>query len=74
MIHFLQIVIQSKGPITKDSRQEDFRSFLQFADSETMRVYELRGYGYTAGESADNAWRRYNEDPWFYVEDSWEWK
>jgi hypothetical protein len=74
MIHFLQIVIQSKGIIAKGSPQEDFRAFLQFADSETMKVYELRGYGDTAGGAADDAWRRYKEDPLFYIEDSWEWK
>lgn len=74
MIHFLKIVIQSKGKITEDSDKEDFRSFLQWADSEEMMVYELRGYGETPGEAADDAWSRYKEDPWHYVEDSWEWK
>jgi hypothetical protein len=67
MIHFLQITVQQKSP-------GDFRSFLDWADSETMTVYQLRGYGDTPGRAADDAWTRYNEDRDHYIEDSWEWK
>jgi nitrogen regulatory protein PII len=67
MIHFLQIEVQSKS-------SDDWRSFLQYADDETMTVYEIRGYGSTPGQAADDAMRRYQEDPEFYIEDSWEWK
>lgn len=67
MIHFLKITIQHKG-------DNDFRAFLDWADGDTMTVYQLRGYGDTPGKAADDAWTRYNEDRDFYVEDEWEWK
>lgn len=67
MIHFLNITIQCKGP-------DDWRSFLDWADGETMVRYQLRGYGATPGDSADDAWAKYNEDRDFYISDEEEWK
>lgn len=56
---FQNIVIQSK-----DDR-EDFRAFLHCTDTAGF-AWELRGYGKTAGEAADDAWRKYKagEDTW----------
>ena len=68
MIHFLQITLQAK------SEQEDWRAFLEWADRDSMMVYQLRGYGATPGAAAENAWLKYNEDRDSYIEDSWEWK
>ena len=68
MIHFLKITIQEK------SKGEDYRAFLDWADSETMMVYQIRGYGDTPGKAADDAYAKYEEDREFYVEDEWEWK
>lgn len=68
MIHFLKITIQEK------SKDEDYRAFLDWADSESMMVYQIRGYGDTPGKAADNAYAKYEEDREFYVEDEWEWK
>jgi hypothetical protein len=67
MIHFLNITVQCKGG-------DDFRAFLDWADSDTMTSYQLRGYGDTPGKAADDAWARYNEDRDSYTEGSWEWK
>ena len=67
MIHFLSITIQSKGA-------DDWRAFLDWADSEEMKAYQLRGYGSTPGAAADDAYRRYNEDRDFYIADEWDWK
>ena len=67
MIHFLQIVIQSKA-------SDDWRAFLQYADSDEMMVYEIRGYGSTPGTAADDAYAKYNDDPESYIADSWAWK
>jgi hypothetical protein len=66
MIHFNQIAIQKKS-------ENDWRAFLNWSDSETMMQYQLRGYGSTPGEAADDAYAKYNEDRDYYVEDSWEW-
>ncbi len=68
MIHFLKITIQEK------SKDEDYRAFLDWADSETMMVYQIRGYGDTPGKAADDAYAKYEKDREFYVEDEWEWK
>ena len=68
MIHFLHITIQEKGA------GNDYRSFLDWADGDTMTVYQLRGYGCTPGEAADDAWKKYTEDKDFYIEDSWVWE
>ena len=68
MIHFLNITLQAKDPNC------DWRAFLDWADSDTMTVYQLRGYGSTPGEAADNAWSKYNDNRDDYIEDSWEWK
>lgn len=67
-IHFLTITINEKGI------GEDYRAFLTFAERDTMTVFEIRGYGDTPGKAADDAYAKYKEDPYFYVEDSWEWK
>jgi hypothetical protein len=67
MIHFLNITIQSKA-------SDDWRAFLDWADDSTMTRYQLRGYGSTPGEAADDAWKRYNEDRDFYIEDESVWK
>lgn len=66
MIHFNQIAIQKKA-------ENDWRAFLNWSDSEAMIQYQLRGYGSTPGEAADDAYAKYNEDRDYYVEDSWEW-
>jgi hypothetical protein len=67
MIHFLNINIQCKGG-------DDFRAFLDWADDESMTLYELRGYGNTPGKAADDAWTRYNEDRNAYIAYEEEWK
>ena len=67
MIHFLDITIQKKS-------NEDWRAFLDWADDETMIVYQLRGYGSTPGEAADQAYAKYNEDRDHYIEGSWKWE
>lgn len=68
MIHFLQITLQAK------SINEDWRAFLDWADSDTMQVYQLRGYGSTPSEAANDAWTKYNECRDLFITDSWEWK
>jgi hypothetical protein len=69
MIHFLTITIQEKG-----GGPGDYRAFLNFGDDEEKTVCQIRGYGDTPGKAADDAYRRFQEDPWFYYEDEWEWK
>lgn len=56
---FQDIVIQSKDD------KEDFRAFLHCKDSDGSS-WEIRGYGSTAGQAADDAWERYQtgEDHW----------
>lgn len=66
MIHFLNITLQQKS-------KNDWRAFLDWADSDTMSRYQLRGYGSTPGEAADDAYAKYNGNRDAYVEDSWEW-
>jgi hypothetical protein len=61
MIHFLDITIQCKG-------SNDFRAFLDWADDQLMMRYQLRGYGSTPGQAADDAWRRYTENRDSYIE------
>lgn len=68
MIHFLNITITQKGADV----DKDWRAFLDWVDSETMTRYQLRGYGETPGEAADDAWQRYNTDRDFFADDSWE--
>lgn len=65
--HFLKITIQEKG-------SDDYRAFLDFADRETMMVYQIRGYGGTPGDAANDVWVRYKDDPWYEVTDSWPWE
>ena len=67
MIHFLNITIQSKST-------DDFRAFLDWADSDTMTRYQLRGYGSTPGEAATDAWNKYNGDRDSYISDEEYWK
>ena len=68
MIHFLKITVQEKG------KGEDYRAFLDWADSETMMAYMIRGYGSTPGKAADDAYAKYKTAREFYTEDKWEWK
>jgi hypothetical protein len=68
MIHFLKITVQEKG------KGDDYRAFLDWADSETMTVYQIRGYGDTPGKAADDAYAKYEEDREFYAEDKWVWE
>ena len=69
MISFLKITIHEKG------KGDDYRAFLDFADRETMTVYQIRGYGDTPGKAADDAYARYeSEDRYDHVTDEWEWK
>lgn len=67
MIHFLKITIQEKC-------KDDYRAFLEWADSDTMMCYEIRGYGDTPGKAADDAYARFIEDRDWYSEDEWEWE
>lgn len=67
MTHFLCITIQQKSG-------DDWRAFLDWASSKTMLRYQLRGYGSTPGEAADDAWAKYNDDRDFYVEDTRPWQ
>jgi hypothetical protein len=55
MKHFYQIIIQSKYDI------EDFRAFCHCVDTDGIK-WELRGYGNTAGEAAEDAWNCYKDD------------
>lgn len=69
MIHFLKITTQEKG------KGEDYRSFLDFADSDTMTVYQIRGYGSTPGKSADDVYAKYDaDDREMHVSDEWVWE
>jgi hypothetical protein len=65
MIHFLSITIQEKGI------GDDYRAFLDWMDSETRTVYQIRGYGDTPGKAADDAYARFEEDKEFYTVESW---
>jgi hypothetical protein len=50
-----QIVIQSK------SDTEDFRAFCHCVDANGIK-WELRGYGNTVSEAAEDAWNCYKDD------------
>ncbi len=67
--YFLQIVVREKG-----HNDNDWRSFLTWADQEKMMVYEIRGYGKTPGEASEDAYQKFNEDAMFHSSDEWEWK
>lgn len=67
--YFLQIVVRAKSEI-----DNDWRSFLQWADRDEMMVYEIRGYGQSSGEASEDAYKKFKEDAQFYAEDHWEWK
>ena len=70
---FLKIVVQLKGA----PQDADWRAFLQWVDRNTMTVHEMRGYGKTPGNAADDAYARFNDpetDPEYYTEDSWAWE
>ena len=67
MIHFLNITIQCKAA-------DDWRSFLDWADSSNMLRYQLRGYGETPGTAADSAWNRFNEDRNLFSDIEGDWK
>lgn len=67
MIHFINITIQSKGV-------DDWRAFLDWGDDKYMMRYQLRGYGATPGQAADDAWSKYTEDRDFYISCEEEWK
>lgn len=67
MIHFLQITVQQKA-------RDDYRAFLDWGDDQEMMVYQIRGYGDTPGQAADDAYRKFQEDPELHVQGGWEWK
>ena len=67
--YFLQIVVNCKS-----IPDNDWRSFLQWANRDEMMVYEIRGYGSSPGEASEDAYKKFNDDPEFYAEDQWEWK
>jgi hypothetical protein len=67
MILFLNITIQCKGG-------DDFRAFLDWADTDTVTRYQLRGYGDTPGKAADDAWTRYRGDRNSYISHEEYWK
>ncbi len=50
--YFCTITINRKG-------SDDYRAFLHWADRGTMLLYEIRGYGATAGQAADSAYNYY---------------
>lgn len=58
MVHFLQIIINEKIV-------GDYRAFLHARVTSNNnkdgpdRIWELRGYGKTAGESADDVYKKY---------------
>ena len=69
MIHFISIEVQEK------IKDEYYLAFLTFADSETMTVYEIRGYSNTPGKAADNVYAYYHsKDRYNLVRDSWPWE
>ena len=59
-VSFRQIIIQEKAP-------DDQRSFLTFYSEETDVIYQIRGYGSTPGEAADDAHKTFNDEDlrWF---------
>lgn len=61
--YFGNIVVHCK----LNDNSGDFRAFAHVRDS-SGDWWELRGYGKTAGEAADDAWRLYKlpEDDWEY--------
>lgn len=70
---FLKIVVQNKGT----HQDADWRAFLQWADTETKMVHEMRGYGLTPGSASDDVYARFNDtdvDPEYYTENSWVWE
>jgi hypothetical protein len=67
MIHFLKITVQQKA-------RDDYRAFLDWGDDQEMMVYQIRGYGDTPGKAADDAYRKFQQDPERHVEGGWEWK
>lgn len=64
---FLQIVVTCKS-----IPDDDWRSFLQYAGREEMKVYEIRGYGSSPEDAASDAWRRFQEFPEDW-QDTWAW-
>jgi hypothetical protein len=58
---FLNIVIQCKF----DEKDKDFRSFAHVMDSDGD-TWELRGYGSTAAEAAQEAWKAYRTGEKFW--------
>ena len=67
MIRFLNITIQCKSV-------GDWRAFLDWADSDIMMRYQIRGYGITPGTAADDAWAKFNDDREFFTDSIEEWK
>ena len=66
---FLQIIVRAKSEL-----DNDWRAFLQFADTDAMMVHEIRGYGRTHCEALTDAWNKFSDDAELYSEDCWEWK
>ncbi len=65
---FLQVVTTCKS-----LPDNDWRSFLQWADTEEMIVYEIRGYGDTPCEAVTDAYDKFIKDPELHSTDSWAW-
>lgn len=66
--YFLTITINQKA-------DNDWRAFLDWANRDEMMVYQIRGYSMTSpGEAANDAWRKFNEDPEGEVCGCWKWE
>lgn len=55
-LRFIEIIVRAKSEV-----DNDWRSYIRFGSKETMEVFEVRGYGSSPGEAAENAWERYND-------------
>ena len=55
-LRFIEIVVRAKSEV-----DNDWRSYIRFGSKETMEVFEVRGYGSSPGEAAEDAWKTYND-------------
>ena len=63
---FVQVIVQEKGHF-----DNDFRAFLTCQHE--MTKYIIRGYGKTAGQAADDAFSKMQDEDWgMFVDESWE--
>lgn len=62
-VSFRKIIIQEKS-------SDDWRSFLSFYSEETEVLYQIRGYGSTPGEAADDVYKTFNDEElrWFEID------